>query len=1064
MTKLCQKNARFLLRTMLSQSVAPLVLLAAISATPIAYAQQTTSSISGQISNNSGAPAVGTKVVITHRPSGTTATVTVDDNGHFNAPGLRVGGPYIVRLEPKDGQIQTIDDIYLQLGEPFALTASLKPPAAPAFDGEEIVVSAQRQELKLAQQASFDHDRIENAPTVSRDLKDIIKQDPRVLIDPTNSSSIQIAGTSPRFNSVTIDGVAVNDDFGLNNGGYPTHHSPIPLDAVDQLAVVIAPFDVEYDGFQGGTINIVTKSGTNEFHGTAYDFYSGSSFSGTRTGSATNVIPQFQTKTRGGSLGGPIIEDKLFFFGSFEDYQTSSPATYGTTDGAGGATPIRGVTAADVNQVASIAKSVYGYNAGSIISSTPEHDRTAIGKFDWNITDEHRATFTYEHSESSQIIDGSSGSSGTLFTVPGTGVTAPPLLSLSSSFYNFGQTMENYVLQEFSDWTNNFSTQLELGRKTVDSTRTPLNGYSIGNVRVITPDGGIVVFGPDISSQSNVMTTATNTYKGKAKYEFEDHSVTVGYEREENDYYDLFIQRSLGEWWFTSPANFAAGTAARFQYSNAYTGNPNDDAALWNYAENSFYVQDHWQASDDLVIQYGLRYERYESPQSPLLSPGFVARYGFANNANLDGRQLFLPRLGFNYKIDSATTLHGGLGEYSTLGPAVWVSNDYNNDGFSQRSLTLTNGALLKNSNLGVPAGAQTLLASNAGTGFVNALTPNFAIPASWRADLALEHQYEDGPLVSADFLYTQVQDGILYQDLRMAQIGTAPDGRPIYSYNTGGQDLLLSNTRKGDSLVASVGLQNNWKTDFGNFQLNSGYAWTRAEDVNPGTSSVASSTFNNLAVSDPNHPGLATSNYQASHVFTAALTWSEKFIDDAKTSITLFGQARSGLPYSFTFACGSNPFGDSACNSGIGRELLYVPNGASDPKVNWAASNITPAQFDAYINKYHLNDYRGRIAPRNAFSAPWWESLDLHFLQEVPTFFEGHKLQFTIDTVNLSNLMFPHWGRLEQIAFPGNVPVASAKIVGNQYVFSGPLSTPIQSLSARASVWQVQMGLHYAF
>lgn len=1063
------KAARFLAKRLLAQGVAPLALFAALGAPLAVQAQQTTSSIAGQVLDAGGRPATGTQVAITHLPSGTTVISVVDASGRFSAQGLRVGGPYTVKLEPAGGQTQTVTDIYLQLGQPFALAVTLKPTAAAAFEGEEIVVNAQREVLKMGAQSTFNRNFIELSPTVNRDIKDIIKQDPKVVIDPTNSSSIQIAGTSPRFNSITIDGIPTNDDFGLNNNGYPTHHSPIPLDAIDQLAVVIAPFDVDYDGFLGGIVNIVTKSGTNEFHGSAYDFYTGDRFSGNRSGGADDVIPRFQTKTRGGSLGGPIVPDKLFFFGSFEDYQTSAPATYGTTDHVGGANAIPGVSSADVAQVVATAKSRYGYNAGSIISSTPEHDRTAIGKLDWNITDEHRATFTYEHSDTSQIIDGESTNSGPLFTSPASSITAPPRLSLSSNFYNFGQTLENYALQEFADWTPHFSTQVELGRKTVDSTRTPLNGYGIGEIRVVTPEGGVVVFGPDLSSHSNVLTTATNNYKLKGKYEVADHTFTAGYERADNHYYDLFIQRSLGEYFFSSFTNFANGQAARFQYANAYTGNPSDNAALWDYAENSFYLQDRWAVDENFTLQYGLRYERYENPQVPLLNTTFVGRYGFANNANLDGRELYLPRIGFNYQVDPSTTVHGGLGEYSTLGPAVWMSNDYNNDGFTQRSLTLTNGSLLQTNNLMVPAGAQALLTPN--TGFVNALDPHFAIPASWRADLAADHSFEDGPSVTGDVLYTKVQDAILYQDLRLVQIGTAPDGRPIYGNRPtdtrgagSGQDLMLTNTRRGDALVVSLGAKQSWDTFIGNVQVNGGYAWTQSNDVNPGTSSVASSTFNNMTTSDPNHPAVATSNYQAEHSLVASVTWSKNFWGDAKTAVTLLGTARSGLPYSFTFACGSNPFGDSACNNGIGRELFYVPSGANDPHVNWATSSITPAQLDAFIDKYKLGPYRGQIAPRNGFTGPWFETLDLHILQELPTLLEGHKVQLTLDTINFSNLLFPGLGRLEQVGFPGNVQAASVRIVNNQYVYSGPLAAPVQTLSPRASVWQIQVGVHYTF
>ena len=1067
------KSKRFF-KQLLAQSVAPAVLTAALCAAPAAYAQQTTSSITGLVTDSGGVAAAGTKVMITHVPSGTIATATVDNAGRFNAGSLRVGGPYIVRFDPPGGQPEVVNDVYLQLGEPFALNLTLRPAApAAAAGGEEIVVSGQREELKLAAQATFDRDYIENSPSVSRDLKDIIKQDPRVLIDPTNSNAIQIAGTSPRFNSLTIDGIQVNDDFGLNNGGYPTHHSPIPLDAVDQLAVVIAPFDVDYDGFQGGTINVVTKSGTNDLHGSVYDFYSGSSLSGTRTGSYRNVIPDFQTRTRGGSIGGPIIPDTLFFFGSFEDYTTVSPATYGTTDGAGGATKVPGVSAADLAAVATIAQNKYGYNAGSVVSSTPEHDRTGVFKADWNISDSHRATFTYEHSETSQILDGGSSSAGTLTTAGGA-ITAPPHLSLSSNFYNFAQVMNNYALQVFSDWTSNFSTQLEVGRKNVDSNRVPLNGYGIGEVRVVTPEGGEVVFGPDISSQSNVLTTTTDTYKGKAKYTLDDHSITAGYEREVNDYYDLFIQRSLGQFYFSSFAALQAGTAARFQYANAYTGNPNDNAAIWDYAENSFYLQDRWDIADDLTIQGGLRYERYQSGQSPLLNTAFVGRYGFANNANLDGRELLLPRLGFNYKIQPETVLRGGVGEFSTLGPAVWMSNDYNNDGFTQRSITATSGPLLNTTNLMVPAAAQAQLTPN--SGFVDALNPRFSIPSSLRTDIALDHTFDDGVSVSGEFIYTKVLNGMNYQDLRLVQIGTAPDGRPIYGTRASdtraanaGQDLLLTNTHQGESKVGSLAVQKAWNTDIGTFQLNGGYAWTQSTDVNPGTSSVASSTYNSFAVSDPNHPGAANSNYAAEHTFTTAVTWTEKFFDDAKTSLTLLGTLRSGLPYSYVFGCGSgvnNPFGDSACTvGGAGRELFYVPTGPSDPHVNWGASTVTAGQMASYVDHYGLDKYRGQIAPRNAFNAPWFNTLDLHFLQELPALVEGHKLQFTVDTVNFSNLLFPGWGRLEQVAFPGNVQVATAKIVNNQYVFTSPsLTAPNQSLSARASVWQVQMGLHYSF
>jgi hypothetical protein len=373
------------------------------------------------------------------------------------------------------------------------------------------------------------------------------------------------------------------------------------------------------------------------------------------------------------------------------------------------------------------------------------------------------------------------------------------------------------------------------------------------------------------------------------------------------------------------------------------------------------------------------------------------------------------------------------------------------------------------------PAANQQLTLTNS---FVDALDPKFKIPSSYRADLAADHDFGEGWKAGIDLLYTKVADGVLYQDLRLVQLNgaVAPDGRPIYSIRPGdtraataGQDLLLTNTSQGYSENASVTLSKTFHSDIGKFRINSGYSYTDAKDVNPGTSSVASSTYGQFTTSDPNHPGLATSNYQSSHIFSTSVTWSKAFFSDALTSVTLLGSARSGLPYSFTFACGSvSAFGDSACIQGNNRELFYVPTGANDPRINWAASTITSAQMDAYINQYGLNKYRGQIAPRNAFNAPWFNTLDLHLLQELPTPVEGHKLQLTLDTQNLSNLLVPSWGRLEQVGFPGAVPVVTPTIVNGQYVYKpasgSTLLGPTQVFQARPSIWQIQMGIRYSF
>ncbi|GIL41862.1 TonB-dependent receptor [Roseiterribacter gracilis] len=1049
----------------LKLGVAPLALGAAMFAMP-AYAQETTGIIQGQVLTGAGAPAAGASVEVTHVPTGTRSVVTTNADGRFNAPNLRPGGPYTIRATGPGVTAAPVTDISADVGSPTVITIGTAPRAAGI---EEVVVTARRGTKQvMGSSTAFTQSQIQEQPTVTRDIKDIIRRDPKVVIDPTNSGAIQIAGTNNRFNRLTIDGVSLQDDFGLNGGGYPTQRQPIPLDAVEQMQVMTAPFDVEYSGFQGGVINIQTKSGSNDYHGGAFYYYSSDSLSGKKSGSQDNLISPYTNKTYGGYVSGPIIKDKLFVFFSYEKFDSQTPVLFGPADGGFG-NRITGVTSAEVAQVSSIAKSVYGYDTlGLGAGQLPEQDEKILGKVDWNITDQHRASFTFIRNEGNNFIDPDSS-------------TSSNRLALQSNWYNRTQVLNAYALQIFSDWTSDFSTELKAARKEVDSLRPPLGALTVGEVRVRTPTGGQIYFGPDFSSQSNILNTTTDTLKAKAKYTWGPHTFTGGYEREQNDYFNLFIQGSLGVYTFNSISDFQARRLGQFQYNNAFDNVQDHAAAKFGYALNSFYVQDKYDVTPDLTLLFGLRYEVYENTDKPAFNQGFFNRVGFSNQQTLDGKDIWQPRFGFNYKLTQNTNIRGGAGLFSTLGPAVWISNSYSNDGVTQRSLNITaptsttapRDPVLDNATLTVPDRAKTLLAG--GDGPVNTIDPNFKTPSSWRFNLGADHRFDNGVGVMVDALFTQVNNGILYKDKHQRQIGTAPDGRPIYGFiDTRGatqNDLVLSNTDKGHGFVLSAGVEKTWDMGaYGELYAQGSYAYQHIKEIEPATSSVANSNFEQFTTYDPNNPALATSNYETRHRVTANLSWSKRFFGDSKTTFSLFYEAREGQPYSFTFTCSAtaNPFGDTACaRGGRNRDLFYVPTGASDPRVNFgAAGSISASVLDAYIVRNGLDPYRGQIAPRNAFYSPWTHRLDGKITQEIPSFWDGHAVELSLDIFNLTNLINKNWGRIEQQGFFYAADTGITPSIGadGKYVYTGTPRDQTNTTSNRASVWQIQIGAKYRF
>ena len=602
-----------------------------------------------------------------------------------------------------------------------------------------------------------------------------MRVDPKAWVDPTNSDALEVAGVNNRYNTITVDGVRQNDDFGLNNNGYPTQRSPLSVDAIEAVSVLTAPFSVEYSFFRGSTINMVTKSGTNEFTGSAFYYTGDDSLLGDET-KDTEVDLVFDEEIYGGTLGGPIIKDNLFFFLSYEKLEREAPQDIGPA-GSGFPVQVPGVTQAEYDQVRQIGLDVYNFDVGETLASAPEQDEKILAKLDWNINDSHRASLAYQRTEGNELIVNTTNNNA------GTNRLGAP-----SNWYDRAILMETASLQLFSDWNEYFSTEVKLARKEVDTAQVSLFGTDFGEMIIQTPSGGQMFIGSDEFRHANELTNDVDSIKLKGNFFLGDHTIMVGYEREMLDIFNVFVPRSQGQWRFASIDDFEAQVATSLSYGNAFTNDAADGAATFGYDVDSVYFQDEWQATPDLKFQAGVRMDIFSGDDVPLLNTNFAGRYGFNNQQTLDGRDLMMPRIGFNWQWTPQTTVYGGWGIFGGGTPNVWVSNSFSNDGVTvvrvdvpDEDLPELDPSLIGGNGFDIPQAVLDFNAAQRGDGPVNAIDPNFEIPSQYRWNLGIQHTLPWDIEMTADIIYSRVKDEVLWQDIRLEQIATAPDGRPIY-------------------------------------------------------------------------------------------------------------------------------------------------------------------------------------------------------------------------------------------------------------------------------------------
>ncbi len=1029
-------------------------------ALPVAgNAQETTTAVRGIVSAPDGSPAAGQAVTVTDTRTNSTRTVRTNDSGAFDVRGLPVGGPYTIRVVSAQYQNTLVNDVYTNLSS----AASFNIVLGAADEAIEEIVTTARMvataDLAIGPGTSFSLQDIEAMPTIARQIRDVIRIDPRVSLgraDNGAGSGINCLGGAPRSNAFTIDGSLAIDGFGLNEGtGTSARFAfPIPFDTVASSSVEFAPLDVQYSQFTGCAVNVVTKPGSNEFHGSAYYFFNDEGLTGSKLEGTTVITDPFEDKDFGFNLGGPIIKDKLFFYVAYEETDEGGIQNTGPI-GAGFANE-RDITLADANTIAGILLNQYGRDVGPIVRTLPQTSERIFARLDWSINDDHRAELTYTQLEELNLDPDDLGFGGFTFR---------------DNFEFEGIDQDTISLRVFSNWTDNLSTEFRYSNFDVVDIQGPAGGGEaqdpnpIPRIEVEDGSGGtILTSGPGFFRSANDLKYTIDQLKLSADYVMGDHVLTFGFEQETRDIFNLFIPDATGTITFDTIADLAAGTASGIVMNGSFTQDPSDAAATFERDINSFYLQDEWQVNEAVTLIAGLRYDEYKSSDSPISNPVFQQRYGFSNTQTFDGLNLVQPRLGVTWDLPTnkwgSTQISAGYGVFGGGDPTVHFANAYQNFGgaigfgghfnppCTAADLDVFSGGTQFT---GLPDCVRIAAANsaNANTGAVAAVDPNFDLPSNSRWSVGLNHVFETGNEflndmeLRVDYIYTDHKNAVDWVDLRLTPNGvTLPDGRPQFfevdplqagctaTFNgirqgfsnagtNGGpcddvanqnQDVLMTNGVEGSTASLSVQLAKEFEfSDRTSLDIGLGYAWLDAEVGNPVNSSTAGSSYEEVAKFTLNNNTLGPALWANEHNIVLRAHFNHEWADGWPFSVGMFFQRRSGRPFSYTYEDDTveDLFGDSDDEESV---LIYVPTGPSDPLMDFTTNlggrydQADVDAFFAFLDESGLSAYAGGLAPKNGFNSPWRSDLDIRIAQDIP-FWREHNVQITLDIENALNL-----------------------------------------------------------
>jgi outer membrane receptor for ferrienterochelin and colicin len=1057
----------------------------------------TTGAIGGLVTNEQGQPVEGAQVQITNPATGSQASATTRDNGRYFVQGLEVGGPYTVTVRRIGMTQQSRNDVIVNLSQTTRADFVMRQQAVQLGG---IAVEATRTEVfapsNTGTRSVVSDTAIQRLPTTSRNLTDFIKLTPQAS---STGAGFSGGGMSNRMNNVQIDGASERDVFGLGATGTPgaeVNAKGISIDAVKEYQVLLAPFDVRQGNFGGLLLNAVTKSGTNDFTGSAYYY-----FRNERFGADTNVLrsTKFDREQWGFTVGGPIIRDKLHFFVAPEFTAENTPVTgpyFGQPTSAAPAFVFHEDTLARFEQLMTAAGAP---KLGTVdAANIPNPLTNFFGRVDYQVNDVHRLVFRYNYSTGERLRQQNNRSLTTAV--------------YSSNFHNFKNVKSAPVVQLFSNFKNGSFNELFIGYNNWYNRRTPEDVFPqirintvVGNA--VTPSvNGAIIGGADQFSQGNELDTKTWEFTNNFTKPIGAHTITLGTRNEHVWLRNLFTQSSYGVWSFRNLDSLAAGNANSFRKAIILANGGNVE---FSALQSAVYAQDQWQVNPNFAVTAGLRFDISSFLDDITHNLPIDSAYG-RSTADIPTRSVqFSPRLGFNWDIGGTLTnqLRGGIGLFVGTPPYVWMENAYINSGNIQTFLncnTAGSGAPAPDFNVD----PSTVNACRGSTplppiGDVNFLSKDLKFPQPLRATLAFDRRLPRDLIATVEGLYSKTLNQLFFYNLNVQppQAGTAQGGRIIYHtavnaatgatvplapasvIANGGTSRFstaidLKNQSKDYAYNLTAQLRKRYAN---NWEGMVAYTYSQARDVQSFGSSthISNWQFGRTVAGDQFEPFTGVSLFDQPHKLmatgTRTIAWNNRY----STDLSFFYQGISGSPHDYIYG-GSGLVGDLNGDAFQGNDLLYVPLNAQDPaEIQFRAVGVrTPAQqaadFESFIRSSEcLNGQRGRIMARNSCRLPFTNTVDVAVRQRFPSI-RGQGVSVTLDIFNFGNLLNKSWGKSRVSPLSGNSNVPLVTHVG--YTTTNPqTAVPIVTFTPPAggeysvgnfvgNFWRTQLAVRYSF
>lgn len=1037
----------------------------------VLFSQVTTSKIKGTVTDESGEALFGATVSVLHVPTGTLRGTTAQDNGRYTILNLRVGGPYKITFSYLGFKQQVVNDVFLTLGKTININATLVEEGQSL---NEIVISSAKNKIfnndRTGAQTSITATQLKVLPTISRSASDFTR------LEPTASNG-SFGGRNDQFNNFSLDGSIFNNPFGLDAAtpGGQTNAQPISLDAIEQISVSVAPYDVTQSGFTGASVDAVTKSGTNEFRGTVYGFYRNEDLTGGKINGQDVFKPSLSQNQYGVSIGGPIIKNKLFFFANFEkDEVTELGSSFVPNTGSGALNESR-VLESDLQLVSNILSQVnigngQTYNPGAYEGFTYDANSTkGLFKLDWNINENHRLAFVYNFLTASK----EKPAHPTALGFRGPNATT---LQFENAGYQINNNINSFLVELNSTFNEETSNKLQVGYTHFDDFRSPLSSPA-PSITILNGGSNYIIAGHEPFSINNRLDQKVLQITNNMSFFKGDHTYTVGFSFEKFMFDNSFNLGAFGAQGVFFPsgdisdfrntagnptaeaalvANYQAQFDAAILANNTRLANGSGNAGGYALAETNvgqlaFYLQDEWNASDDLKITYGVRFDKplfFDTTQKaqevidnaccfdPTISyynPNTQQEVTLDNRKMPTDQWLFSPRVGFNWDAngEGKLQLRGGSGIFTGRLPFVWIGNQI----------------------------------ANPESFFYQAVDPDFQFPQVWRTNIGVDYKLESNYVISTDLSYSKDINGAHVQNWGLRNpTGTlsGADNRAYYlNSDKGNSGYVFTNSNRGRTYNFTTKIE---KTFDNGLYTNIAYSYLDSKDVNSIEAEITGDAFAfNPVVGNANNDVLAYSKYGDTHRIIGVASKKFNFFGEkSPTTFTTFFEYAKGGRFNYTYGGDINNDGSSV------NDLLYVPTASELNSMQFTGTGQAAA-FESYIQQdEYLNGRRGQYVERYGALAPWRGRWDLKVLQDFNFNVANGKentIQISLDVLNVGNLINSDWGVVQQ---PRNVQPLGVSVDTNTqvptYTFDEKLTNTFAFDSSLMSRWQAQIGLRYIF